>query len=181
MSIVSMAEAKVQRDNPRPAVGTVKADPPEDPQPVGVPQSVLNQLMRYIPTESITLYIAILALFNPLKAPTGKTIADLSFQGRWINYAVFCALTLVLVPLLTLSKTRGAGKPFKWPLFEMAVAPIAFTAWAFALPDTPLRTISGYKEAIGATLVLTATVLIGVVADSIGKAPGAETVAIGTR
>lgn len=177
MSIVSMAEAKVQRDNPKPNAGHIKVQN----EPAGVPQSTLNQLMRYIPTESITLYVAVLALFSPLKAPTGKTVADLSFQGRWINFAGFCALTIVLVPLLTLTKSRGAGKAFKWPLFEMAVAPIAFAAWAFALPDTPLRTINGYKEAIGAALVLGATVLIGVVADAAGKAPGAETIAAGQR
>lgn len=175
MSIVSMAEAKVQRDNPRPDRGSVKVDD----KPAGVPQNVLNQLMRYIPTESITLYVAVLALFSPLKAPQNKKVADLSFQGRWINFATFCALTLVLVPLLCLAKNRAAKKPWKWPVFEMLVAPIAFAAWALSLPDTPLRTISGYKEAIGAAMVLGATVLIGVVADAAGKGPGAETVATG--
>jgi hypothetical protein len=166
-----MADAKVQRENPKPAAEEVK--------PAGVPQTILNQLMRYIPTESITLYVAVLALFSPLKAPEGKTVADLSFQDRWIVFAAFVGLTLVLVPLLYMAKNRG--KKFTWPLFEMAVAPIAFAAWALALPDTPLRTISDYKEAVGATLVLGATILIGVVADALGKAPGAETLATGHR
>jgi len=173
MSIVSMADAKVQRENPKP--------PAKDVQPAGVPQTILNQLMRYIPTESIVLYVAVLALFSPLKAPEGKTVADLSFQGRWITFIAFISLTLILVPLLYLGKARAAGKTFTTPIFEMAVAPLAFSAWALALPDTPLRTISGYKEAIGAALVLGATLLIGVAADALGKAPGAETVATGER
>jgi hypothetical protein len=173
VSIVSMADAKVQRENPKPDA--------KDVQPAGVPQTILNQLMRYIPTESIVLYVAVLALFTPLQAPEGKTVADLSFQGRWINFLAFVGLTVLLVPLLYAGKARAAGKTFRLPRFEMAVAPIAFAAWALALPDTPLRTIAGYKEAIGAALVLGATLLIGVAADALGKAPGAETVATGHR
>jgi hypothetical protein len=178
MSIVAMADAAVLRQQRQTGEAARR---PEDPRPVGVPQNILNQLMRYIPTETITLYVAFMALFSPLKAPENGEFCDLSYRGRWIALFVFSGLTLILVPLLALGKARRSGQTFSAPLFETTVAPIAFAAWAFALPDSPLRTLCTYKPEIGAFIVLATTILIGVTADVLGKAPGDVTHASGQR
>jgi hypothetical protein len=70
-----------------------------------------------------------------------------------------------------LAKVRKTKEPFRWPIWELVVSPIAFVAWAVALPDTPLQAICGYKTEIGAFIVLATTVAIALAADAFGKQP----------
>ena len=60
----------------------------------------------------------------------------------------------------------------------MSVSAVAFTAWAIALPDTPLNDLCGYKVEVGAFIVLATTAIIGLVADALGRnvAPAPEVV-----
>lgn len=53
----------------------------------------------------------------------------------------------------------------------MVVAPLAFAAWAAALPDSPFADICGYKAAYGGFAVLVASVGIAFVAWMVGKTP----------
>jgi hypothetical protein len=140
------------------------------PKPAGVSPTVLGQIMRWIPTETITLYVAYLALLNPVVAKAGKKVCEAGgFDDRWAGVVVFAALTPVVVLLVYIAKVRGTKQPFRWPVWEMAAATLAFLAWAFALPDTPLLSVCGYKVEIGAFIVLVTTIAIGLVADALGK------------
>ena len=49
---------------------------------------------------------------------------------------------------------------FKRPLFGMVVAPLAFLAWAVALPEGPLRSARWYTEEAGGVILTIATVAI---------------------
>lgn len=188
MSIASMSEAKLVREhssgrsaNPvEKALGIkrlVERDKTPDkdtPEPTGVPQGITARLMRWIPTETITLYVAFIALFSPLEAASGKTAlctAPAGFVGRWAGVVAFSAATVVVVVLVHLAKVRHTKEPFRWPWFEMVVAPTAFAAWALALPDTPLYDACSYKPEIGGFIVLGTTIAIGLVAEALGKQP----------
>lgn len=130
---------------------------PEDEQPGGgeagngekpTPTSnALSLLIKYIPTETITLYVAALSA-----APALKT-----FSRQWINesviYGFFSVFTPVLFALVLLGKRRAAHvKPLatakNWPWWKNVAATIAFLVWGLAVPGNPL--VSG--EAGGAVM-----------------------------
>jgi hypothetical protein len=141
------------------------------PQPVGVSQPVVQQLVRWIPTESITLYVAIIALLTYPKAPPGEKLCAQSFTAQWWWTGIFAAFSVFAVFAIFLAKVRTSNQPFRWPFFEMAVAPVAFCAWAAGLPATPLGSVCGYKTEYGAVIILFVAIFIGLVAGMLGKNP----------
>jgi uncharacterized membrane protein len=158
MSIISMVDTKLtlqQAQDPR-------KDSPE--QPVGVSTNIANQITRWIPTETITAYVALLALIAPL-APHSP-----SFTSRWVLFGLMTAANPVVVVLLVMAK-KESGDQFKLPVFEMIIASIAFAAWAFALPDTPLSSISGYGTTWNAAILTVTTTAITLVANALHKSP----------
>jgi len=183
-----MSEAKLVRERPQtrlanrlekvvglqPLVERAQTPESKTPRPTGVPEGVVTRLIRWVPTETIVLYVAFIALFDPLVPKKGESdlcTAAGGFGVRWIGFAGFLALTVLIVLLVHTAKVRRTEEPFRWPWFEMVVAPIAFSAWALALPDTPLHSICGYGAEIGGFLVLAITVAIGLFADAFGKQP----------
>jgi hypothetical protein len=170
MSIASMVDTKLVRENPPspPAPGTSA--------PVGVSTGFVNQLTRWIPSETLLLYVALLAALGTLKPIDGKEVHELDYSSRWIALWVFLGVTYLLVLGLSYGKARRAKKTFKWPLFEMLVAPLAFAGWAVALPDTPLLDFKGYSTAVGGFILLAVTIGIAVLAYIFNKSPDYETV-----
>lgn len=183
MSITSMCDAKLMNEQPsqRPATSFEKAvglrtlvERPQSargstPRPPKVPPTVLGQLVRWIPTESLTLYVAFLGVLDPIRTGADGRVSEADFTGRWVSLGVFLALTVVIVLLVHVAKVRRTREPFRWPVFEMVVSSVAFVAWAMALTDTPLQDFSGYKIEIGAFIVLATTAMIGLVADALDR------------
>lgn len=185
MSISGMSDAKLMREQPahRPATGFERAlglqELVERPQPAAsqgvtaptVPPTLVGQLVRWIPTESITLYVAFIGLLEPVAAPEGTEPCKVqgAFDGRAIAMVIFTLLTVLIVVLVHIAKVRRTREPFRWPVWEMTAATLAFVAWAVALPDTPLQAWCGYKVEIGAFVVLFATVFIALLADALGR------------
>ncbi len=158
MSIASMVDTKLTLQQAQ--------DPHKDSpkQPVGVPTSIANQISRWIPTETITVYVALLALIAPL-GPHSP-----SFTSRWVLFGLMTAANPVVVVLLAMAK-KESGDRFKLPVFEMIIASIAFAAWAFALPDTPLSSISGYGITWNAAILTVTTTAITLVANALHRSP----------
>jgi hypothetical protein len=174
-----MVDTKLVRERPVDEPGSA-ARPPEEsggaaplpasPTPVGVPTNIVNQLTRYIPTETVALYVAFLSTIGSLAIPSDRKVCEVSFTSRWVGLIALAVVSSLLALGLTYGKARQSKQTFTWPVFEMIVAPIAFAAWAFALPDTPLLDICGYSAAWGGFIVLVTTVAIAVVAWVLGKA-----------
>jgi hypothetical protein len=82
MSIASMADGAIQRKRVASGAGTsVRARPAsgEAKTRTITPLKGASELTRWIPTEAIALYTAILAgAFGPLTVPAGKVLTDLS-------------------------------------------------------------------------------------------------------
>ena len=189
MSIASMIDAKLVNEWPdarrangferalglRRLVERPKSSEVATPQAPAVPATAIGQLVRWIPTESITLYVAFLGVLNPISGGVARA-CDAGYAGRWVALSVFLLLTVVFVVLVHVAKVRRTAEPFRWPLFEINVSAVAFTAWAIALPDTPLNDICGYKIEVGGFIVLASTAVIGLVADALGRnvAPAPE-------
>ena len=143
------------------------ADPTQasPPQPVGVSTSLVSQVTRWIPTETITLYVALLALLAPIGMSS-------SFTSRWVLFGIMAGANPLVVILLTMAKTdSGSTTRFKWPVFEMLIAPVAFAAWAFALPDTPLKAIGSYDIKWNTAIITVTTVGVTLVANALHKSP----------
>jgi hypothetical protein len=122
--------------------------------------TALHVLFGYIPTEVLTLYVAILAV---IQKPNSVTKAD------WITFWAFLAATPLIVWLVYGAKLVSAKKKIPrslkgWPLWEMFAATVAYVAWAFALPNTPFLTYGWYSAGLAGIGVLVASTVLGLLA-----------------
>lgn len=193
MSINSMANAAAAR---RPDIGAANAVPrgiaeiadASSTTPIAVSPSApaqenqasatpidtaFNVLFGYIPTEILTLYVAVLAAV----ANDNKVTPAL-----WIAFFCFLLATPVVVWLVFGAKLIAARKAIpieyaKWPVWEMFAATVAFSAWAFALPNSPFSEFTGwYSPALSGVVVLVASTVLGLLApffqNTLGSDPG---------
>src|ERR1700744_4735562 len=157
MSVATMVDTRIARQQAE----NVKSASPD--KPVGAPTDLVNQITRWIPTETITIYVALLALL----APVAKHAP--SYQSRWVLLGIVTASNPVVVFLLT--KAKSQTRKISMPWFEMMVAPVAFAAWAFALPDRPLSSITGYQLKWNAAIITVTTTAIVLVANALHNSP----------
>jgi hypothetical protein len=142
------------------ATSPVLAAPPAGATAAGAGQAVdttLNVLFGYIPTEILTLYVAVLAAIQP--ASTART-------AHWAAFWSFLIATPLVVWLVYAAKIKALQKPLPfglqaWPMWEMIAATVAYLAWALALPETPFAGYSWYSAALAGVAVLVASTLLG--------------------
>lgn len=130
--------------------GTGPAASPSLPTPpVPAPASTtkdttLEGLTKYIPTETITLYVAgqaaLQALITADKNVTPETLRCASLAMYW----GLGALTPVVVLLLFLGELRKTGRPIddvsRYPSWQMFASFVAFLVWALAVPGSKIVT-----------------------------------------
>lgn len=122
--------------------------------------TTLNLLFGYIPTEVLTLYVAVLA--------STQQKGSITWAG-WAAFWSFLVATPVVVWLIYGAKIKAAQKaipihPRAWPVWEMFAATVAFCAWAFALPNAPFTGYIWYSSALAGVAVLVASTLLGLLA-----------------
>jgi hypothetical protein len=98
----------------------------------------LDSLVKYIPTESITLYVAASSAM-PMILKTFVSVTEASV------YWFFGLLTPILFLLIFAGKRRTAGlsalpKLREWPWWRLIASTVAFLVWALAIPTTPYLT-----------------------------------------
>ena len=98
-----------------------------------------------------------------------------SYQSRWILLGVVVAANPVVVLLLAMAKNQR-GDRLSFPVFEMLIAPVAFAAWAFALPDTPLSSIAHYDLKWNAAILSITTTGIVLLANALHRSPDLDQV-----
>jgi hypothetical protein len=117
----------------------------EDPAPVTSKENpasnAIDKLIKYIPTESITLYVAAIAAQKILKQ-----------KWDWIDpkdiYWFFAFLTPVLWLLIYIAKRKAEKLPplpplSVWLAWNLIASFVAFLAWAIAVPNGPYFTGPG--------------------------------------
>jgi hypothetical protein len=132
--------------------------------------SAIDGLAKYIPTESITLYVAATAAWSSLH----NTFPSLTLLQLYWGFVV---LTPVLFLLVYLGKRRSQGLPllpelpWQWPWWKLIASTIAFMVWALAI--LPLVDIDGNVVAgFGALIVSTLLSLVGAVVEPPEKTDG---------
>jgi hypothetical protein len=114
------------------------------------PQSdVVAALTKYIPTESITLYIATVA------AQVALTSVVPWMTPRFTYWAIVAGTPLLMLLLHLRAKAINGGDwkthPAEWPWWPMIASTIAFAVWAMAVPGNPIvDTGSGTGGAVAA-------------------------------
>ena len=136
------------------------APPPPFAQNSTAVNTTLNLLFGYIPTEVLTLYVAVLA--------STQQKGSITWAG-WAAFWSFLVATPVVVWLIYGAKIKAAQKaipihPRAWPVWEMFAATVAFCAWAFALPNAPFTGYIWYSSALAGVAVLVASTLLGLLA-----------------
>jgi hypothetical protein len=145
------------------ASSPVAAGQPAPSSAFGAGQAVetaINVLFGYIPTEILTLYVAVLAA---IQQPNKVTSAD------WAAFWAFLAGTPLVVWLVYGAKIKALQKPLPvafsaWPVWEMLAATLAYVAWAMALPNTPFAAYAWYSSALAGVTVLVASTVLGLLA-----------------
>lgn len=124
-------------------------------------ETALNVVFGYIPTEVITLYVAVVSAIKSGEKPT---------TGEWNAFIIFLIMTPIIVWLVYGAKLKSADKSLPlsyaaWPVWEMSAATIAFIAWAFALPRSPFSLCEAwYSPALSGVAVLVASTFLGLAA-----------------
>jgi hypothetical protein len=124
--------------------------------------SALKVMVTYIPTEVLTLYVAVLAAIQDPNRHSSRSL--------WLAFYSFLIATPIVVWLVYAAKVRAANKrlpiaPKTWPLWEMIAATIAYAAWAFGLPESPFKDFTNwYSPALAGLAVLVVSTLLGLLA-----------------
>lgn len=132
--------------------------PPPSP-PAGEKGDVFEALSRYLPAETITLFLAGIAAVATMKDPP----KDL---GLWL-YAGFAVLTPVMYLALAYAKQREAERaagqppapfePHPWP---PAAATIAFLVWALSIEGVLSQALmTSWGELVGLAAILVSGLL----------------------
>lgn len=175
MSVSSMTNVAFARrkdvapiDEAPKTVDEIAAAKADKPGTQGGGSSTLAAIAAYIPTEVLTVYVAVVAALG-----TGTAAAAASGAG-WLSFLLFLVFTPLVVWLVYAGKVRRAGKALpvalrRWPKWEMFAATVAYVAWAFALPGTPFSAFGWYSTAIAAVVVLVATTALGLIAPVVAQ------------
>ena len=140
----------------------------QNPETASTASSALAAIAAYIPTEILTVYVAILATFGVTATTSGGSATDTAATPLPL-YIGFVLLSPIVVWALYAAKVRQADKKLPvafrtWPKWEMAAALIAYSAWAAALPASPLGAFGWFNQAAAGVVALIVSMLLGVFA-----------------
>ncbi len=133
----------------------------------GAVSSAVSAIAAYIPTEIVTVYIAVLATLGVTRE--GAAASGVVTTTPILAYAVFVVLTPIVVWGLYASRAVAAGKELPlsiaaWPKWEMVAATLAFASWSAALPSSPLERYDWFTAGLAGVVALVLSMLIGLFA-----------------
>ena len=156
MSIVSMMKEAADQAPHEGRAGSRRRRRPQEaaaaPPPADASAAAAQGLTKYIPTEAVALYTAIL----PFLVPEDDPLANQDYTSRWW-LAGMVALAAVLWGVgVYRREVLTKGGSFSWPKRRTAVVVLAFAAWVCAIPGSPLGSFDGYSPAVGAVIGIVA-------------------------
>lgn len=182
MSVSSMANIAFSRraDESRDGKGLDTLDKVDEAKG-GTPGSgnsattALSAIAAYIPTEVVTVYVAVLATLGVTVPAAGGGDGPETATPIAV-YVVFIVLTPIIVWGLYASRAVAAKKRVPrrfhaWPKWEMAAATVAFAAWGAAMPSSPLEIFPWFSAALAGVVALILSLLIGVFAPLFSAKP----------
>lgn len=112
--------------------GTVEVAPDDAPRaPVAATATAdgFDALVKYIPTETVTLFVAAMAALPALTEVAPGTTP-------WMLYAASALLTPVILVLIAYGRHRQSGEvtAFKARAWPIVASLVAFLVWALSVP-----------------------------------------------
>jgi hypothetical protein len=142
MSIVAMmADAAAARSRVQPRRRRAAGDDLH-----GVPAAVAAELVRYVPTEAVALYTAILPFLVPEDAP----LSSQDYTSRWYLAAGVAVAAVLFAVGVYRREVIARGGVFHWPVRRTTTVVAAYAAWVFAIPGSPLNSFTWYSPPLGA-------------------------------
>jgi hypothetical protein len=179
MSVSSMADMAFARrkdvGNPDEGLrdlGRVAEERGQKPETATTASSAIAAIAAYIPTEVLTVYVAILATFGvtvPVEGSAGTETLAATAPTPVMLYVIFLVLAPLVVWGLYAAKARQAGRKLPvsigaWPKWEMFAGAVAYAIWAAALPASPLGAFDWFNQAAAGVVALIVSMLLGVFA-----------------
>jgi hypothetical protein len=124
--------------------------------PVAATQQQLEKLTRYIPTEAIALYVAVL----PFLVPKDVALVDQDFTSRWCLAIGVCGAAVLFAVGVYRRDVFSRGEDFRWPLRKTIIVGLAYWAWVFAIPASPLNAFDWYSPSLGAIVGIVTSAVI---------------------
>jgi hypothetical protein len=130
----------------------------------------VTEIVTYIPTEIVTVYVAAAAAISTRGATPGK--------GQWVLMWIVFVLTPVATWMVFAAKVRALGDPLPsalrdWPWPQMLIASTAFLLWSFTLPGAPFAQFGWYRPGLSAVVLLVGTTVLGLIAPLLPSAGSA--------
>jgi hypothetical protein len=122
----------------------------------------MEKIAAFVPTEVIALYVTGLGIFAPTSA-----------EGKWSIFFI-CALLIPAVMGIGYWENQKKGLPAPGGrIFGLllAMAVVAFCAWASAMPNTPFLEFGDRATLVGGFVVLILSLLMPRIAVLLGAAP----------
>lgn len=118
--------------------------------------NALTALVKYVPTEVVTLYVATVAARQQIEAVLP------SFKSLWLFWGFVC-LTPLMFALLFYNKLAVANQKLpslkEFPWWKTIASTIAFAVWALAVPNGPYLQTAGASALAGLAALFVSTVL----------------------
>ncbi len=171
MSINAMADAAISRRDDYPPTNRPPKGAKERARFTGGEPTSDNNLTTaiktvttYVPTETLTLYVALLAVLQPIDSTSASPTT-----GLWVAFWIFLAFTPTAIWITYATKVKSDSKkipwkPSYWPLWEMIAGTVAYIAWAFSLPDSVFSVYSWYSTPIAGFVILVTSTILGMLA-----------------
>jgi hypothetical protein len=142
-----------------------------------VQANMLSAITTYIPTEILTLYVAVRAALASPPATVTATATVMAGGVNWPEWYAFwgfLAVTPIVVWIVFATKLRAAHhwlpvSPGQWPWWEMFAATVAYVAWAFGLPNSVFNLKPWYSAAVGSVVVLVTSTFLGIIAPLVSR------------
>lgn len=124
--------------------------------------SAIAALVQFIPTESIAVYLAVVAALPALKGePFWSLLTPLNV------YIAFIVFTPILFLLVFYNRLVAENLPFPtfWqiPWWRVTASAIAFAAWALVVPENPMFTDKSAASAAAGLVAIIVSMLLGLV------------------
>jgi len=115
----------------------------------------LESLVKYIPTEAVTLYVATLSAAHLLRSLMP------GFDARMIYWAFFLVTPGLFLFVYASKRAADGMKPLpaprEWPWWELFACTVAYAVWGLAVPGNPYvdSALVGAVAAFGAVFIST--------------------------
>jgi hypothetical protein len=123
---------------------------------------IAGVLSKYLPSEVVALYVAIL----PFLVPKDTPLTHQDYTGRWAVAGIIGVIAVIYAVGFYRRERHAQNARFVWhvAIGKALIVLIAFAAWVCLVPGSPFNSISWYTPSTGAIIGLLVAGALGALA-----------------